>query len=88
MSTRPPVETKVVAATGSAAAGTVLAAFGVWLLGVTVWGASNDAGHATAAVLAVPAPVAALVILAVTSGVVWVGAYFAKHTPRDPQVSP
>lgn len=83
MTTREPVETKVVAATGAAAGGSVLSAFLVWLLGVTVWSAPDDAGHAAKAVLAVPFPVSALVLLAVTSAATWAGGYLAHHSPRD-----
>lgn len=83
MAKRSPVETKVVAATGSAAAGTATSAFVVWLLGVLVWGAPSDSGHADQAVLAVPTPVSVLVALALTSGITWAGGYLARHTPRD-----
>lgn len=81
--TKHPVETKVVAATGAAAGGSTFAAFLVWLLGVTVWGAPNDAGHADTAVLAVPTPVAVLVVLAATSGITALAGYLTKHTHRD-----
>lgn len=78
-----PVETKVVAATGAAAAGSALSAFVVWLLGVIVWGAPSDSGHADDAVLAVPTPVSVIVALAIVSAVTWAGGYLARHTPRE-----
>lgn len=78
-----PVETKVVAATGAAAAGSALSAFVVWLLGVVVWGAPSDSGHADDAVLAVPTPVSVIVALAIVSAVTWLGGYLARHTVRD-----
>jgi cytochrome bd-type quinol oxidase subunit 2 len=83
MPKRAPVETKVIAATGSAAGGVATSTFAVWLLGVLVWGAPYDADHAAHAVLAVPAPVSVLAGLAITAGFTWVGSYLARHTPRE-----
>jgi hypothetical protein len=83
MTKRAPIETKVVAATGSAAYGAALSTFVVWLLGVTVWGAPDDADHAAKAVLAVPAPASVLIVLGITGGATWIGSYLARHTPRD-----
>lgn len=83
MTKRAPVETKVVAATGSAAYGAAASTFVIWLLGVLVWGAPNDADHAAKAVLAVPAPVSVVLALGITGGLTWLGSYVAHHTPRD-----
>lgn len=82
MTKRAPVETKVVAATGSAAAGAATSTFVIWLLGVLVWGAPDDADHAARAVLSVPAPVSVVLALGITGGLTWIGSYLAHHSPR------
>lgn len=87
MSKSQPVETKVIAGAGGAGAGAATSTFLVWLLGVTLWGAPNDADHATDAVLAVPAPVSVLLALVITSAFAYVAGYAAKHTPRGDQGS-
>jgi hypothetical protein len=74
-----PVETKVWAAAGS---GSVVSLFALWLLGVLVWHESYTASNATHAVAAVPTPVAAAAIAAIT----WIGGYLAPHTHRRPDV--
>lgn len=82
MGTTGPIETKVKASSIGAAAGGALATFGLWLLGVVVWGASNDADAATAAVASVPAPVAGLVLLGVPAAVAFTAGRAANHTFR------
>lgn len=59
---------------GSGIAG-VFATVVVWLLGVTVWGASADADSYQKAVTAVPLPVSAVVLVLVTG----VGTYVARY---------
>jgi hypothetical protein len=77
-----PIETKVKAGSIGAAAGGALATFGLWLLGVGVWDASNDADAAAAAVVSVPAPVAGLVLLGVPALVSFLAGRAARHTFR------
>lgn len=77
-----PVEGKVAAATVGSGAGAVVSVFILWLLGVLVFGASGDATLSSAAIEAVPTPVAGLIGAAVTVGGTFVGGYFAQHTPR------
>lgn len=71
------IETKVWAAMGGTGAGATLSAAVVWALGVFVWHASSDASAAQSAIDAVPAPVAALVALALTVLGTFVGGYAA-----------
>ena len=87
VTTKAPVETKVVANAAKAGAGAVISQFVVWLLGCWAWGASWSADKAVAAVSAVPAPVADLVLLTVTVVGAWFAAYRAPHTHR-PDLSP
>jgi hypothetical protein len=74
------IETKVVAATAGSGAGAVLGTFGLWLLGVSVWGASGDAADVADAVAAVPTPVAGLVLLVISALGAAVAGYIAPHT--------
>lgn len=77
-----PTETKVVAATGGAAGGGVVAGFIVWLLGITIWGAPWDAAHESSALAAVPLVVAVLVTSAVGAVSAYIAGRRAPHTPR------
>jgi hypothetical protein len=86
MTTRAPVETKVVAGAAGAGAGAVISQFVVWLMGCWAWGASWDASKAVDAVAAVPAPVADLVFLTITVIGAWIAGYKAPHTHRTPPV--
>lgn len=76
-------ETKVIAAGGSAPYGLALAAYVNWQLGVSVFGASKDAGKAVDAVAAVPAPLSVILGLVITGLVTYLGAYLAPHTSRE-----
>ena len=78
------VETKVVAATAGSGAGAVLASFGLWMLGVTVWHVDSGADHAGEAVAAVPSPVAGLILLVVSGLGAAVAGWLAPHTPQPP----
>ena len=78
-----PVERKVWAASSGAGAGGVVATVLIWLLGATAWGGGTGAGEVEAAYAAVPAPVTALITLAVGYASAWLAGYVAKHTPRD-----
>jgi hypothetical protein len=87
MVSRPPTEAKVWAGTVGSGVGATVGSFVVWILGVLLWHASSDADQATSAIGSVPAPVAAMVFLAITVGSTYVGGYLAKHTPRpQPEV--
>lgn len=77
-----PVETKVIAAGAGAPLGAAFAAYVDWQLGVSVFGASSDAGRAVDAVASVPAPVSVLLGLVVTGLVSLLAGYLAPHTPR------
>ncbi len=79
------IETKVIAAMAGGGAGAAVASFIAWLLGVTIWHASNTAGQAAQAVEAVPLPVSGFVgILLAALGALASG-YAAPHTasPAD-----
>lgn len=82
MSQERPIEAKTKAAGVGGAAGGALATFVLWLLGCLLWGAPWDADTAGAAILAVPSPVAALVVLGVPAAVAYGVSYQAKHTRR------
>ena len=82
VTTKAPVETKVVAGAAGAGAGAVISQFLVWLMGCWAWGADWAASKAVDAVAAVPAPVADLVLLTVTVVGAWFAAYRAPHTHR------
>ncbi len=84
MMTKPsPIEAKVYAATIGGAAGSQIAAFLLWLVGVTLFGAPVTSAEADAAIAAVPGPVATFVRLLVTAGCTFAGGYLARHTPRE-----
>jgi hypothetical protein len=79
-----PTEAKVKASSVGAAVGGAVATFALWLLGCVLWGAPWDADAADVAILAVPSPVAALVVLGVPAGVAYAAGWRARHTPRGP----
>ena len=76
------IESKVVAAAAGSGAGLAATAFVDWLLGVTVFGASNTAAKAADALAAVPAPVSAIVGIIITVGSTFLMGYAAPHTDR------
>ena len=89
MTTKAPVETKVVAGTAGAGAGAVVSQFVLWLLGCWAWGASWAADKAVDAVAAVPGPVSGLIVLVVTVIGSYVFGWLAPHTHRpDPAPVP
>lgn len=71
---------KVLAATVGGGAGATVAAFLLWLLGVLAWGAPATADAATAAVAAVPAPVAGVVLLGVSAAGAFIAGYWKTET--------
>lgn len=75
-----PTESKVWAATIGSGAGLAISEFILWILGVTIWGASNAAGKAADAVAAVPQPVAGIIGLGLTAGLAFAAGWLAKHT--------
>jgi len=82
MTDAPPTENKVWAATIGSGAGLAISQAVLWLLGVTVWGASGSAPKAADAVAAVPAPIAAFLAVLLTVGLAYAAGWAAKHTPR------
>lgn len=80
MSTTNPLSPKVLAAAAGAGAGTIVSTFLLWILGVTVWSQSASADNVSAAIAAVPPPVAGLVLLVVTV----IGTYVPGYTITDP----
>jgi hypothetical protein len=76
------VETKVIAASAGGGGGAAVSAFVLWLLGVTVWGQSADAGKASAALAAVPSPVSAIVAVVLSLAGAGLAGYLAPHTSR------
>jgi hypothetical protein len=81
-STKPPIEGKVWGATAGGTAGSVIASFVLWVLGVTLFGVSTDALSATEAISAVPWPIIGVVGLGITIGATFFGGWLTKHTPR------
>lgn len=81
------IESKVYAATLGSGAGAIVGSFLLWVLGVTLWHASSDAGQSVAAVSSVPAPVSGVVGLVLTVGGAFAAGYRAPHTDR-PDVAP
>jgi hypothetical protein len=82
VSTKPPIEGKVWGATAGGTAGSIVASFVLWVLGVTLFGVSTDALSATEAISAVPWPIIGLVGLGITVGATFFGGWLTKHTPR------
>lgn len=82
MITKPQIESKVYAATIGGAAGAAVAAFLLWVVGVSFFGADTAAAASEAAVAAVPGPVAQFLRLLVTAGCTFLGGYMARHTVR------
>lgn len=78
------IESKVVAAAAGGGAGLVASNFIIWLLGVTIFGASNAAEKAADALAAVPEPVSAIVGLVITVAGTFMAGYAAPHTDRSP----
>lgn len=74
LASRAPVEPKVRAATGGAAAGAVITAFALWLLDQVWW--NGDAAPD------VPMPVVGLVGLVVSGACAFVSGYYARHVNR------
>jgi hypothetical protein len=81
------VETKVVAGSLGSGLGGVLATFILWLLGSFVWDVGTRGTDATKAVEAVPAPVAALIVVVIPAAVTALAAWVAPHTHR-PDLEP
>lgn len=77
-----PIEPKVVAALSGAGAGAAIGGFIDWLLGVTIWHASNSAFAASAAVAAVPTPVTLLVAVLLAAAGAGTAGYVAPHAVR------
>lgn len=71
---KPPIETKVNAATVGAGSGVVIAQAILWILDQYVFGPGKEGD--------VPGPVTILVTVAVSAALAWVAGYRAKHTPR------
>jgi hypothetical protein len=76
------METKVIAAASGAGAGVIVGEFVDWTLGVTVWHQSTAASASADAIKAVPAPVAALVGLALSVLGAALAGWKAAHTSR------
>lgn len=80
-------ETKAYAAVGGSLGGVTISAAIVWAIGVWITHVPPDSAHAEQAVLAVPAPLTALVGLAVTGAITWLSAYQAppsNHAGNPP----
>ena len=89
VTTKAPVEFKVVAGTSGAGAGFILSQFILWLLGCWAWGASWAADNAVKAIAAVPQPAAEMIGLVVTVIGAYIFGYLAPHTHRpDPDPTP
>jgi hypothetical protein len=91
VTTKAPVEFKVVAGTSGAGAGFILSQFILWLLGCWAWGASWAADKAVDAIAAVPQPAAEMIGLVVTVIGAYVFGWLAPHTHRpapDPDPTP
>ncbi len=76
------IETKVIAAAFGGAGGAAVSGFLLWLLGVLIWHAPSDAGHAVAAIDSVPTPVSGLVLLLIAAAAAGIAGYAAPHTTR------
>jgi hypothetical protein len=61
-----PTSPKVIASAAGAGAGATVSSLLLWLLGITVWHQPATAGAVDQAMAAVPSPVSAIVVLAVT----------------------
>jgi len=70
------IEPKVKAGTIAAGASGIVTTFVVWLLDLIFWNGEADPS--------VPLPVTALVGLAVSAGMVFVAAFYARHVNRLP----
>jgi len=89
VTTKAPVEFKVVAGTSGAGAGFILSQFILWLLGCWAWGASWAADKAVDAIAAVPQPAAEMIGLVVTVIGAYVFGWLAPHTHRpEPEPAP
>jgi hypothetical protein len=73
-------EAKVVAGVAGTTFGGTLSGFIVWVLGITVWGASNKAVSQSLAVADVPIVVVLLVTVVITGFCTYVAAWLAPHT--------
>jgi len=82
VTSKAPVEFKVVAGTSGAGAGFILSQFILWLLGCWAWGASWAADKAVDAIAAVPQPAAEMIGLVVTVIGAYVFGWLAPHTSR------
>jgi len=78
-----PIHPKARAAASGGGAGAVAATFVLWLLGVAIWHQPNGADQATAAIAAVPWPVAAVVLLAVPAAGAFLNSYTAPHLSQE-----
>jgi hypothetical protein len=76
------IEAKTVAGLAGGGAGSVVANFLLWTLGVMFWHAPSTAAQAETAIASVPAPVAALIGVVITAGSAGLAAYLAPHTMR------
>lgn len=91
MTTKAPVEFKVVAGASGAGAGFVVSQFVLWLLGCWAWGASWSANDAVDAIAAVPRPAAEMIALVITVASGFFFGWLAPHThlpPPDPEPTP
>jgi hypothetical protein len=88
VTSRAPVEFKVVAGTSGAGAGFVVSQFVLWLLGGWVWGASWTSNAGIDAIAAVPQPAAEMIGLVVTVIGAYVFGWLAPHTSRPVPLPP
>lgn len=84
MTTTNPTSPKVIGAVIGAAGGVTLSTLVLWVIGVVAFGASSDAGLATGAVAAVPAPLAGAVLLAITVALTFLPGYTVTDPMRLP----
>jgi len=79
-----PISPKVWSAGIGAGAGTIISTFLLWLLGAFLFRAGSSADRVDNAIAAVPSPLAAVVVLAVTVGLTLLGAYVKTDPERLP----
>lgn len=79
-----PVHKRVWAGTIGAGTGATISTLILWLLGVIVWDQPATAAGAEDAITAVPAPVAAAVLLAVTVGLTFLAGWLPADDTTDP----
>ena len=82
-----PTEPKVVAGTVGAGFGVAISNFILWVLGVTIWGASTDAVFNDKAIAAVPSAVSHPIDLLVPAALAFLLGWLAPHADR-PQPNP